>query len=323
MRTLIVSICLVSIAFASGAFFLLHDAEENPPEFQISPPVLVLETNTDDEIVLSGEFLIKNAGKNEILLQSVSTSCGCAVAKIEDNLILPNTSVVIPVEAKLESGETRREFQVLVSFLQGGGELLEVVAQRTGKLDIYPNLIGIEVGENPVTLDVGVLYNSKSPPNPADWMVGASDSGRFDVTGELHSVSAFTSSSWMLKWRLKLTPRTAEGNGEDWVEFHGPNGISQTKSFTYRYLGGRLLTTGVVAARGQDEVMIEIAGGVDEMIKMVRLGSGETCTFRSEGELLAVSIPLEKRSSDYLSIDVSFDDGKNESVSVFGFLSDD
>jgi len=81
--------------------------------------------------VAQKEFTIRNFGKKDLVIESVSTTCGCAVAHLETKVLKPGRTT--PMKVHLETGTGRGELSrsVLVRSNDPTRSVLEVKLRAT------------------------------------------------------------------------------------------------------------------------------------------------------------------------------------------------
>lgn len=81
-------------------------------------PQIIIETNAFEfgdvvnGIIVSKEIEIKNTGSTTLLIDEISTSCGCTTAEINEKSILPGSSSILLV--KFDSGAHGPELEGLL-----------------------------------------------------------------------------------------------------------------------------------------------------------------------------------------------------------------
>lgn len=85
-------------------------------------PVAVVEPSYYDfgemamEDVVEYDFVLRNEGEGVLEVRNIATSCGCAKAELEENIIAPGESTILKViyEPALMSSHTRGEGERIV-----------------------------------------------------------------------------------------------------------------------------------------------------------------------------------------------------------------
>lgn len=87
--------------------------QANPPRIEIANPVFNFGTALEGQHV-THDFVIKNAGKTELIITNVHTSCGCTVATPAKQHLAPGESVELPVtfDTSFQKGAKVREITV-------------------------------------------------------------------------------------------------------------------------------------------------------------------------------------------------------------------
>ena len=125
---------VIAAAFASGVARAQAPATPKPVASP-SGPRIAIEPATFDfgaalpNKTLSKEFLIRNFGGSDLVIESVSTTCGCTVGKLDTRTLKPGAAVPLRVslETRTYSGALQRA--VLIRSNDPTKALLEVRVQ--------------------------------------------------------------------------------------------------------------------------------------------------------------------------------------------------
>jgi hypothetical protein len=107
----------ISLAWAltfAGAQSAFDQA--NPPRIEIANPVFNFGTALEGQHV-THDFVIKNAGKTDLIITNVHTSCGCTVATPAKKHLTPGESVELPVtfDTSFQKGAKVREITIFTN----------------------------------------------------------------------------------------------------------------------------------------------------------------------------------------------------------------
>ena len=121
-------------ALASSAFAL----QQPPPKPAAAPPAgprIAVEPASFDfgsalpQKTLTKEFSLKNLGSAELVIESVSTTCGCTVGQLETRTLKPGVSVPLKVSLETRSYSGALQRAVLIRSNDPTRGLLEVKVQ--------------------------------------------------------------------------------------------------------------------------------------------------------------------------------------------------
>lgn len=80
---------------------------------------------------LKKEFVIRNIGSADLVIDRVTTSCGCAAALVDDKLLKPGQSALLRVELQTLATPGRLERRILVRSNDEAHDPLEIKVQVT------------------------------------------------------------------------------------------------------------------------------------------------------------------------------------------------
>lgn len=122
---------LLGLAGAAGAQEAKPSASPAPSPSAATPRIAVEPAGYDfgtvlQEKTLHKEFSLRNFGRGDLVVESVSTTCGCTVGQLETKLIKPGATVPLRVslETRNYSGTVRRS--VLIRSNDPAKGLLEI-----------------------------------------------------------------------------------------------------------------------------------------------------------------------------------------------------
>jgi len=125
---------LVSAIMAVGLAGLAH-AQEAKPATPVAGPRIAVEPASFDfgaaltNKTLTKEFRIKNFGTTELVIENVSTTCGCTVGQLETKNIKPGQSVPLTVSLQTRESTGLLQRAVLVRSNDPTRALVEVKVQ--------------------------------------------------------------------------------------------------------------------------------------------------------------------------------------------------
>jgi hypothetical protein len=108
------TILLASLAVLLATFGVYSLVLKGGPKIVVSPGFKDLGDVTKEGFNYT--FTVKNAGKKPLKIGRVSTSCGCTLATIESELIMPNerTDLLVTFNPKLMEEEVRGEVSRII-----------------------------------------------------------------------------------------------------------------------------------------------------------------------------------------------------------------
>jgi hypothetical protein len=125
---------LVAAAFCGAVLAQQPTPQPKPSNSPIGPRIAVEPVSFDfgaalQNKTLTKEFVIKNFGSTDLMIESVSTTCGCTVGRLETRTLKPGMAVPLRVslETRSYSGELQRA--VLIRSNDPSKGLLEVRVQ--------------------------------------------------------------------------------------------------------------------------------------------------------------------------------------------------
>jgi hypothetical protein len=121
-------------ALAAGALALEPQQPARPPAAPAGPRIAVEPTSFDfgsalPQKTLTKEFSLKNLGSAELVIESVSTTCGCTVGQLETRTLKPGMSVPLRVSLETRSYSGALQRAVLIRSNDPTRGLLEVKVQ--------------------------------------------------------------------------------------------------------------------------------------------------------------------------------------------------
>ena len=101
---ILVGIVILAVSMFFGYFYLISN---RVPTIEVSPPTKNLGDVTKEGF--SYTFTVKNTGRKPLLINRVSTSCGCTLATIESENIQPgeSTGLLVTFNPKLMKEEIK------------------------------------------------------------------------------------------------------------------------------------------------------------------------------------------------------------------------
>ncbi len=101
---ILVGLVLLALSLGYGYFYLISN---RMPIIEVSPSTKDLGDVTKEGF--SYTFMVKNMGKNLLEIEKVTTSCGCTIATIESEHILPgeSTGLLVTFNPKLMKEEIK------------------------------------------------------------------------------------------------------------------------------------------------------------------------------------------------------------------------
>ena len=104
--------CLVALLGAASSSLAVDDTARGP-RISVSPERFDFGSVLPDQ-KLTREFVVRNVGAADLLLEKVSTSCGCTVAEGYTSLVKPGKSTVLRVTLSTPPTAGRLQKSVLV-----------------------------------------------------------------------------------------------------------------------------------------------------------------------------------------------------------------
>lgn len=126
-------------AAAATAFLLLAAtaAVAQPPAGSARAPRISVEPTVFDfgkaqqEKTLEKEFTVRNLGNEDLVIESVSTTCGCTVAEGYSKVIKPGGSTPLRVKLQTRTSVGRLSRSVLIKSNDPAGRPLELKVEAT------------------------------------------------------------------------------------------------------------------------------------------------------------------------------------------------
>ncbi len=130
MRAL--GILFVALALASPAAFSdgSQEAKSSAPKMAVEPASFDFGRALQRK-VLKKEFSIKNFGNADLVVENVSTTCGCTAALLDDKVIKPGRSAVLRVTLETRESKGSMVRSVLVKSNDPEKGLYEIKVQAT------------------------------------------------------------------------------------------------------------------------------------------------------------------------------------------------
>jgi Protein of unknown function (DUF1573) len=122
---------LVSVALTPGAPAATHASEAgHGPRIRVEPAAFDFGKATQNK-TLRKEFVIRNFGDEALVIESVSTSCGCTAALVEGKLVKPGGTTPLQVSFETRSYEGHVQKSVVVRSNDPTTPLIEVKIEAT------------------------------------------------------------------------------------------------------------------------------------------------------------------------------------------------
>jgi hypothetical protein len=125
---------VVAILIAVSAVYGVFSVFSGAPQIEITPLNMDLGDVTKDGFNYT--FTVRNTGKKTLEIDKVSTSCGCTLASIESNVIMPgeSTGLHVTFNPKLMEEEVKGKISRIIFIKSSDPENPEVEIKITANV---------------------------------------------------------------------------------------------------------------------------------------------------------------------------------------------
>jgi hypothetical protein len=127
MTTMMAAALLAALSTTAAA---QAPAEARGPRIAVDPTVFDF-GKAQQEKTLEKEFTIRNLGSEDLVIEGVSTTCGCTVAEGYSKVIKPGSSTPLRVKLQTRNNFGRLSRSVLIKSNDPSGRPLELKVEAT------------------------------------------------------------------------------------------------------------------------------------------------------------------------------------------------